>query len=256
MKTLQISNHPKYARTKIITLNRPEVKNAFNPDMIQELTDIFNLLSKDINTELIVLNGSGNVFCAGADLNWMKSMINFNFEENIQDSNKLWDMFEAITFCNKPVIGIIQGAAYGGALGLMAACDQVLVHQDTKLCFSEVKLGLSPAVISAFILKKCPDTFVRPYMLNAEVFTAHITLAMGLAHTIYKAENEVEVTIEKYQSLELKAVAETKKLMNDLFLIQNKTSWSEQKKSATTVISQLRVGTEAQSRFKKFLEKK
>ncbi len=256
MKTIQILNHPKYATTKIITLNKPEIKNAFNPEMIQELTETFNQLSNDSQTDLIVLKGAGNIFCAGADLNWMKSMVNYNLEQNIQDSNKLWDMFEAITFCNKPVIGVVQGAAYGGALGLMAACDQVLIHSDTQLCFSEVKLGLSPAVISAFVLKKCSDTFVRPYMMNADVFNAETALKIGLAHNIYKNENEIQVSLEKYQSLELKAVAETKKLMNSIFLSQNKTSWDEQKKSTTTVISNLRVGAEAQSRFKKFLEKK
>ena len=253
MKTLKITADSK---NKIIELNKPEIKNAFNPEMIQELTETFNQLSNDSQTELIVLKGAGNIFCAGADLNWMKSMVNYNLEQNIQDSNKLWDMFEAITFCNKPVIGVVQGAAYGGALGLMAACDQVLIQADTQLCFSEVKLGLSPAVISAFVLKKCSDTFVRPYMMNADIFNAETALNMGLAHAIYKLENEAEAAIEKYQSLELKAVAETKKLMNEIFISKNKDSWAEQKKLTTMVISQLRVSAEAQSRLKKFLEKK
>lgn len=253
MKTLKITTDSK---NKIIELNKPEIKNAFNPEMIQELTETFNQLSNDPQTELIVLKGAGNIFCAGADLNWMKSMVNYNLEQNIQDSNKLWDMFEAITFCNKPVIGVVRGAAYGGALGLMAACDQVLIQTDTQLCFSEVKLGLSPAVISAFVLKKCSDTFVRPYMMNADIFNAETALNMGLAHTIYKNDNEAQSLIQKYQLLELKAVAKTKKLMNEIFISKNKDSWAEQKKLTTMVISQLRVNTEAQSRLKKFLEKK
>jgi len=240
---------------KIVELNRSEIKNAFNPEMITELTDVFKKLSVDKSTRLVVLKGSGTAFCAGADLNWMKSMAQFTFEQNIQDSEKLWDMFEAIAFCEKPVVGVVHGAAFGGALGLIACCDHVIADEKTKYSFSEVKLGLSPAVISAFILRKCADAFVRPLMLNAEVFTSEKAKSIGLVHHVVTAHEEAMNLVRQYSELGIEAIAETKKLLNSIELAKNGDSWQKQKKLTTLVISERRVSSEGQSRLKSFLSK-
>lgn len=254
MKYLALTSDKEDSSIKIVELSRPEVKNAFNPDMIEEITETFKQLSSDKTARAIVLQGAGTAFCAGADLNWMKSMVQFTFDQNIKDSEKLWEMFEAIAFCEVPVIGIVHGAVFGGALGLVAACDYVISEQATKYCFSEVKLGLAPAVISPFILRKCADAFVRPYMLNAEIFDSTIAQRMGLVHVI-KNQQDGFLEARKFSSLGLEAIRETKKLLNNIDLSKNSKSWDELKKLSTSVISERRMSVEGQNRLKKFLDK-
>lgn len=255
MKNIKVFSDDVDQSIKIVELNRPEIKNAFNPEMISELTQTFQKLSSDDQTKLIVLKGSGTAFCAGADLNWMKSMAQFTFEQNIADSEKLWEMFEAIAFCHKPVVGIIHGAAFGGALGLIACCDHVIAEEKTKFCFSEVKLGLSPAVISAFILRKCSDASVRPYMLNAEIFDAPTALRIGLVHQVQVGLETWPETVRKYSALGTEAIRETKKLLNEIELSKNTISWGKQKALTTKVISERRMSVEGQARLKDFLNK-
>lgn len=239
---------------KIVELNKPELKNAFNPEMISEITETFQKLSKDKTVRAVVLRGAGTAFCAGADLNWMKSMVDFSFEQNIKDSEKLWEMFEAIALCEAPVIGLIHGAAFGGALGLIAACDYVFAEEKTKFCFSEVRLGLSPAVISSFILRKCSDSQVRPYMLNAEIFDAATAQRLGLVHSVKTLEDGL-TEARKFSDLGLEAIRETKKLLNNIEISKAGSSWATQKKLTTTVISERRMSKEGQERLKGFLNK-
>ena len=253
MKFIKVENWNSNPEIKIISLNRPEVKNAFHPEMISELTDIFQQLNLDLKLKAAVLKGEGSAFCAGADLNWMKKMVDFNFEENKKDSEKLWQMFDAILSCTVPLIGALHGAVYGGALGLAACCDYVVATPDTQFCFSEVKLGLAPAVISSFVLKKIQDAFLRPFMLSAEAFQTEQAIQMGLVHSKIADVNEWQQVIQKFNSNGLEAMRETKKLLNQL---QQNLSWSEQKNLTTKVISERRVSSEAQLRLKKFIEKK
>lgn len=255
MKNINITSDLNDNSIKIVELNKPELKNAFNPEMISEITEAFQTISKDKTIRAVILKGAGTAFCAGADLNWMKSMVDFSFEQNIKDSEKLWEMFEAIALCEAPVIGIIHGAAFGGALGLIAACDYVIADEATKYCFSEVKLGLSPAVISAFILRKCADSQVRPYMLNAEVFDSATAQRLGLVHVIKNADDSL-TEARKFSGLGLEAVRETKKLLNNIENSKTEKSWAEQKKLTTTVISERRMSKEGQERLKAFLNKK
>jgi methylglutaconyl-CoA hydratase len=254
MKNITITADTHDSALKIVELNKPKLKNAFNPEMISEITEAFKQLSQDQSVRAVILKGLGTAFCAGADLNWMKSMVDFSFEQNIKDSEKLWEMFEAIAFCEAPVIGLVHGAAFGGALGLIAACDYVMADEATKYCFSEVKLGLSPAVISSFILRKCADAQVRPFMLNAEVFDSVTAQRMGLVHVI-KNTNDGLTEARKFSSLGLEATRETKKLLNNIEKSKSEKSWSEQKKLTTTVISERRMSQEGQDRLKSFLNK-
>lgn len=254
MKNITITSDSQDSTIKIVELNKPELKNAFNPEMISEITEAFKQLSQDKSVRAVILKGAGTAFCAGADLNWMKSMVDFSFEQNIKDSEKLWEMFEAIAFCEAPVIGLVHGAAFGGALGLIAACDYVIADEATKYCFSEVRLGLSPAVISSFILRKCADAQVRPYMLNAEVFDSVTAQRMGLVHMI-KNVNECLAETRKFSALGIEAIRETKKLLNNIEKSKSEKSWAEQKKLTTTVISERRMSKEGQERLKAFLNK-
>lgn len=237
----------------VVELSRPEIKNAFNPEMIAEITEVFKDAHQNKKLSAVVLKGAGTAFCAGADLNWMKSMVKFSLEENLADSAKLWNMFEAIAFCEVPVVGLVHGAAFGGALGLIAACDYVLADEKTKYCFSEVKLGLSPAVISAFILRKCADAQVRPYMLNAEVFDSITAQRMGLVHGVLNATSNWKTEVQKFSALGFEATRATKKLLNEIELVKNKSSWEQQKKLTTQVISERRMSAEGQQKLKAFL---
>ncbi len=249
MKFLKIESIHDY---KIVKLNRPEVKNAFHPDMIAEITDVFQQLNLEKNIKAVVLAGEGNIFSAGADLNWMKEMIKYSFEDNLKDSEKLWNMFEAIAFCERPVIGVIQGAVYGGALGLVACCDYVFAEEKTQFCFSEVKIGLVPAIISSFLLKKIPDSHIRPLLLSAEVFNTEKAKSMGLVQSVFSGTNDLENNLKLFNQNGLEAMRETKKLLNQL----SAATWNEQKKLTTQIISERRVSAEGQSRLQKFIDKK
>lgn len=236
-----------------LTLNRPEVKNAFHPEMILEITNAFNELSKDSKTNVIVVRGEGSAFCAGADIGWMKKMIQFTALENKHDSEKLWDMFEAIRTCTKPVITIVHGAVFGGALGIVAASDYVYADAKTNFCFSEVKLGLAPAVISSFILKKVAFGFAHSKMIFGSVFNADMALAAGLVTEIISGIPSDEQVANLVKSNGPQAMIETKKMLLDLNFDSD---WSRKRDTTTSLIAGLRVGAEAQDRLSKFLGQK
>lgn len=228
------------------------MKNAFDTEMIHEITDFFNMINNDENIQGIIIRGEGTAFCAGADLKWMKSMAGYTFEENMMDSRRLWNMFEAIKKCRHVLIAQVHGAVFGGGLGILACCDYVIAEEKTKFCFSEVKLGLAPAVISSFILKKCADAFVRPLMLSGEVFTTESAIKTGLAHAQYSENLNIEDIIKKFADNGAEGMRETKKLLNSLPIHHEE---KEHIKLTTETISQLRVSEDAQARLKKFLQK-
>lgn len=237
---------------KIVSLNRPEVKNAFHPEMILEITTFFEHESSSATTSLIILKGEGTAFCAGADLNWMKSMVDYSYDENIDDSKKLAFMFESIQNCDVPVVGVAHGAVFGGALGLLACCDYVFVEEKTQFCFSEVKLGLAPAVISAFFSQKMQDAYFRPLMLSAEVFHAAEAVKIGLAAKTYKDIIDINDIIKLFSANGPQAMRETKKLLNSFF---DEAEHVKRINSSAKIISERRTGAEAQTRLKNFLNK-
>lgn len=252
MSFVTIENLNGDAAIKVVSLNRPEIKNAFDSAMIKEVTDVFTSLSHESVLKAIVLRGEGTAFCSGADLNWMKQMVNYSFEENVQDSEKLWNMFEAIAFCPVPVIGIIHGAVYGGALGLVAACDYVFAEEQTKFCFSEVKVGLAPAVISSYVLRKISDNQARALMISGDVFTTEKAVHIGLCHTKFSGAADVSAMMKTFIANGTEAMKATKKLLNEI----SNADWVTQKKLTTKVISERRMSNEGQERLKKFLDKK
>lgn len=238
-----------------VTLDRPDVRNAFNPEMISEITDVFLQLSRHETARGILLKGEGKTFCAGADLNWMQEMVAYSYEQNIQDAGKLWEMFDSILHCNIPVVAKVHGAAFGGALGLVACADIVIAEEKTQFCFSEVKLGIAPAVISAFVQKKVTLGKVSQWMLTGAVFSASEAQQMGLVHIVAnESQMETEIAKIKTQLCECgpNAVRATKELIHTL---QGMT-WEEMKINTTRVISERRISDEGQEGLNSFLQKR
>ncbi len=250
MKTIELTIENNMAR---LTLNRPDVRNAFNDAMIAEMTEAFLSLQKKQDIRCVFLKGAGKSFSAGGDLGWMKSMVDYTEDENIKDSEKLYEMYEALSAVPVPVVTLVHGHAMGGALGLIAASDIVLAVDETQFCFSEVRLGLAPAVISAFVKDKILPRDMSRYFLTAEVFEPEAAYQMGLIHEFgsEKAMQErAEKILKKICNNGPVAVRETKKLISEL-------KTSNQMKSLTTkVIAKLRVGKEGQEGLKAFFEKR
>jgi methylglutaconyl-CoA hydratase len=165
-----------------VTLSRPDLHNAFNEVMIQELHAAFAGFTRQSEVRVVILQAESKSFCAGADLNWMKKMVDYTFEQNIEDAHALATMLRTLHDCPKPVIARVHGAAFGGGVGLLAACDMAVALDSATFSLSEVKLGLLPAVISPFVLKKIGPGAAHRYFLTAERFSAAEALRMGLIH--------------------------------------------------------------------------
>jgi methylglutaconyl-CoA hydratase len=171
-----------------VTLNRPEVRNAFNDEVVAELTAVFLELAKRNEVRCVVLAASGAAFCAGADLNWMKRMADFDRDENIEDASRLARMLEVIFHCPKPTVAKVQGDVYAGGMGLVACCDMAVAAEDAQFCLSEVKLGLIPATISPYVVRAMGTRASHRYFLTAERFGAAEALRIGFVHEVVKAE--------------------------------------------------------------------
>jgi len=196
-----------------VTLNRPEVHNAFNEELIAEAVDLFDGIGSS-PARAVVLRGTGPNFCAGADLNWMSRMVSYTREENVRDSSQLAKMYALINECPLPVIGRIQGAAIGGGVGLVAACDIAIAARDAKFGLSEVKLGILPAVISPYVIAKIGETHARALFLTGERFDAERALRIGLVHrAVDDLDSAVAETIALLKSSGPEAVRECKKLI-------------------------------------------
>ena len=165
-----------------VTLNRPEIRNAFNDEMIAELTDAFNTLGADDEVRVIVLAAAGKAFCAGADLNWMRAMADYSYEENLADADKLAQMLKTIYECPKPTVAAIQGDVYAGGMGLVAVCDVAIAVKIANFCLSEVRLGLTPATISPYVIRALGARASQRYFLSAEVFDAKKARQLGFIH--------------------------------------------------------------------------
>ena len=170
-----------------VTLSRPELRNAMSDVTLRSLTAVFQKIAKDPAVRAVIVTGGGKDFCAGADINWMKSSGRLPPEEGKKDARLLADMLQAVDECPVPVIVSAQGNVFGGGLGLVAACDISLLADDAKMSFSECRLGIMPAVISCWVLPKIGAANARRYYLTGEVFGAHEAVRMGLAHEVVPA---------------------------------------------------------------------
>jgi len=179
-----------------ITLNRPEVRNAFDDVLISHLTKTFLEIEKDNSIRVLVLAGAGTAFCAGADLNWMRRMAGYGYDENLADARALADMLAALDRMPKPTIARVHGPAFAGGTGLVAACDIAVGTPEAKFCFSEAKLGLSPATISPHVLRAIGERAARRYFLTAEVFDAAEAERIGLLSAVVSTQ-DLDSEIEK-----------------------------------------------------------
>ena len=156
----------------IVTLNRPEVRNAFDDVLISNLTRTFLELEKDETVRAVVLAGAGSAFCAGADLDWMKRMAGYSYEQNLADAGALAEMLKTLDRLSKPTVARVHGPAFAGGVGLVAACDIAIGSHEAEFCLTEVKLGLSPATISPYVVRAMGERLARRYFLTGEVIDA------------------------------------------------------------------------------------
>jgi methylglutaconyl-CoA hydratase len=198
-----------------IILNRPEKHNAFDAAMIQRITQAVQEVPAE--ARLVLFRGNGKSFCAGADINYMSEQANFTENENREDARRLAHMFELIYELPQPTVVLAQGNIFGGGLGILAACDIALATSDARFCFSEVRLGIIPAIISPYVLRKTGTAFARRYFLSAEIFSADTARAAGLISDHFpedKAEEACTRLCDNIVSQGLQAQKSVKKLLN------------------------------------------
>ena len=203
-----------------LSLNRPEVRNAMNPVMIREITAAFSEFNTSDTIRVIVLRGEGGIFCAGGDLNWMRDVLGQSEQEVIDDSRYLLNMYKAINDSPKLVIAAVEGAAIAGALGIISCADIIIAEANTKFCISEVKIGLVPGIIAAFILPRIGTSWFRYLSKSAVLFDTDTARTTGLIHEIAADTEDLSVRVDRHIKLGLAssphAIAETGNLINAL----------------------------------------
>jgi methylglutaconyl-CoA hydratase len=237
-----------------VTLNQPRVHNAFNETAIKELEHSFRMFGDRGEVRVIVLTGSGTSFCAGADLSWMKRMAEIPYEENFADAFRLANMLRTIYHCPKPVIARIQGDAYGGGLGLIAAADIAIASSTASFAFSEVKLGLMPAVISPFVIQAIGSRAARRYFVTGEKFTAQEAHRIGLVHEVVTPDvldAKLSSIVSQITQNGPLAIVQSKRLIQDIDLLSEKLSVDTAER-----IARLRGSAEALEGVQAFLEKR
>jgi methylglutaconyl-CoA hydratase len=243
-----------------VTLNRPEIRNAFNDVLIDELSAIFENEVIKPEVRIVVLRGEGSVFCAGGDLNWMRKSIELNYEDNLKDTRKLSRLFQTMNECPKPVIGRIQGAAIGGGVGLVSVCDIAIATKETQFSLSEVRLGIVPACIGPFVVAKIGASHARSLFVSAERFTAHRALEIGLVHEVVPDTLALDAAVERVLENMLQcgpnAMAVAKRLVLDLSWPERRSQFSDCIEYVSKTLADLRVSAEGQEGLRAFLEKR
>lgn len=238
-----------------ISLNRPDLRNAFNDEVINELKTVFSQKASKPDIRVVLLKGEGKVFSAGGDLNWMKKAATYTREKNIQDALTLSQLLETMNTFPKPLIGVVHGAVLGGGMGLVSICDYVMATDDTKFGFSEVKLGLIPAVIGPFVIKKIGYSQTKAYFLSGEQFDAKRAYELGLVHQIIKM-GELDEAIQKcclnFLSNSPKAMEVAKNFIEQI----NSNNLKNKGLLASETLADLRASPEGQEGIKAFLEKR
>ena len=238
-----------------ITLTRPEVKNAFNDVMLDELFEAYGAFEADPGVRVVVLTGEGNSFCAGADLNYMKNTINYTFEENVADGMKISDVMERIHRLRKPTVGRVNGYAIGGGAGLMAANDIVVAADTAVISLSEVKIGLVPACISPYVVMRAGPAACREFFLSGERMNAEKAFRLGLVNAVApfdELDEAVAVFTRRLIGSGPEALAVCKDLLDNVYGMP----LEEAKGYTAKVIAEVRVSDEGQEGMSAFLEKR
>ena len=239
-----------------VTLNRPDVRNAFDDALIAALTSAFRELDQDSSVRAVVLAGNGPAFCAGADLNWMKRMSGYSYEQNLSDARALAEMLATLDTLDKPTVARVHGAAFAGGTGLVAACDIAIGTPEAKFCFSEAKLGLSPATISPYVMRAIGARAASRYFLTAEVFDAAEALRIGLLSALVPAA-ELDKTVETITRHLLDGGSEAHARIKDLVRqVAGRPIDDALKSDTARRIAEIRASTEGKEGIAAFLEKR
>lgn len=238
-----------------LRLNRPEVHNALNAELIAELTAVFTSIPARDDVRVVVLGGNGRSFCAGADLSYMRSIADADFAANVADAEALFDLMLAIDSCPKPVIGRVHGAAIGGGVGLVSCCDIVIAAERASFSFSEVRLGVVPAVISPFVLRKIGVSHARRLFLTGERFDAARAQAMGLVHEVVSAE-AVDDHIGRFIEQLLAGAPGAQAAAKGLIHAVDGRAPEEMRPFTSRLIAERRAGAEGQEGMSAFLQKR
>jgi methylglutaconyl-CoA hydratase len=242
-------------RIATVTFNRPEVHNALNEQMMRELLDVLRDLSQQEKLVAIVLTGTGKSFCAGADVAMMKAAAEHSFAENKEEAGRLYNFFMEIDYCPVPIIARVHGAALGGGLGILAVCDIVVVADNTRLAYSEVKLGIGPAAISYYTLRKIGRAWARRLFVTGERITPELAHEIGLVHTVTppdKLDAEVENIVQELLTSAPQAIRTCKMLARDIASLDAATA----RELSTRTVAELRASEEGQEGLRAFLEKR
>lgn len=244
------------AQRATLTLTRPELRNAFNDEVIAELTQAFTELGQRDDVRAIVLAAEGPAFCAGADLNWMRRMADYDREQNLADAARLAEMLRVIHHCPKPVVVRVQGDVYAGGMGLVACCDIAISIDSAHYCLSETRLGLLPATISPYVLRAMGPRAAQRYCLSAERFDAAEALRIGFVHEVVPADQldaRVDAVVKALLQASPAAVRACKRLLQDVAQREIDAALIAQTVEA---IADIRSSTEGREGVQSFLQKR
>ena len=251
-ETIVFSKDGKIAR---IFLDRPAVHNSFNSTMIKELSAVFKKIKADKSIRVVVLSGKGKSFCAGADINWLREIIDFSFEQNLKESLQLAEVLHKIYTLPKATVAMVNGAAIGGGIGFLSACDISVASEDAKFGLSEVKIGLVPAAISPYVVRRIGEGKAREYFLTGKRISAKKALEIGLINevvTLKRLKKTVDDTADLLLSSGPDAIAACKELIHKV----PEMNFDKVKKYTARMIANLRISEEGQEGMASFLEKR
>ena len=238
-----------------VTLSRPDSHNALNAELVGELTRCFEEISDDESVRVVVLSGEGRSFCAGADIGYMRETATFSYEENLEDARRLAMMYWTIDECPKPLVARVQGAAIGGGAGLVAVADVAVACAGARFAFSEVRLGIAPASISHFVVRKVGPSHARSLFVTGERFDAERAREIGLVHNVV-SEDELDASVDEKVGELLQGGPVAQATIKALLRRLETTEPMEAPGLSSRVISELRTGEEGQEGLTAFLEKR
>ncbi|MEY5097504.1 MAG: hypothetical protein RJA36_223 [Pseudomonadota bacterium] len=244
------------AQRATVTLTRPELRNAFNDEVIADLTRAFTELGQRDDLRAIVLAAEGLAFCAGADLNWMRRMADYDRAQNLADAARLAEMLRVIHACPKPVVARVQGDVYAGGMGLVACCDIAISVDSAHYCLSETRLGLLPATISPYVMRAMGPRAAQRYCLSAERFDAAEALRIGLVHEVVAAnrlDERVDAVVKALLNASPAAVRACKRLLQDVAQREIDAALIA---ATVEAIADIRASTEGREGVKAFLQKR
>lgn len=239
-----------------LVLNRPEVHNAFDDSMIGELIQALDSFAANPQVRILLLRSNGKNFSAGADLGWMRSMAAKNYAENLQDAGELAKLMQKLDNFPAPTIALVQGAAFGGAVGLVACCDIAIASEKSSFCLSEVKIGLIPAVISPYVVRAIGERASRRYFLTAERFFAAEALHFGLLHQVVSDDELQNAADAMVRTLLANSPAAVKAAKDLIFTVANQPTTQALIDETSRRIAAIRVSSEGQEGLSAFLQKR